>query len=104
MASMTGRLLCHRTEPPLTPYDREHAVTCMRLLDADAEGADWREVAEIALRIDPSQEPVRARRAHESHLVRAKCVSRHGYRRLALKPFGTLFAQLAGKFGGAVGC
>nr|WP_249734788.1 DUF2285 domain-containing protein [Bradyrhizobium sp. sGM-13] len=76
MASMTGRLLCHRTEPTLTPYDREHAVTCMRLLDADAEGADWREVAEIALRIDPSQEPVRARRTHESHLVRAKCVSR----------------------------
>ncbi|WP_377828194.1 hypothetical protein ACFKHW_29930 [Bradyrhizobium lupini] len=61
-----------RTERILAPYDREHAVTCMRLLDADAEGADWREVAEIMLRIDPSHEPVRARRAYERHLVRAK--------------------------------
>jgi hypothetical protein len=26
----------------LTAYDHEHAVTYMRLLDADAEGADWR--------------------------------------------------------------
>lgn len=76
----------------------------MRPLDADAESADWREVAKIMLRIDPSHEPVRARRAHESHLVRAKYVSRHGHRRLALMPFGTLFAQLAGKIGGAVGC
>ena len=25
----------------LTPYDQEHAATYMRLLDADAEGADW---------------------------------------------------------------
>ncbi|MCP1835401.1 hypothetical protein J2R76_003738 [Bradyrhizobium sp. USDA 4532] len=75
-----------------TPYDRQHAVTCTRPLDADAESADWREVAKIMLRIDPSHEPVRARRAHESHLVRAKCVSRHGHRRLALTPFGTLFA------------
>ena len=26
-------------------YDQEHLVTYLRLLDADAEGADWREVA-----------------------------------------------------------
>ena len=29
----------------LTGYDQEHLVTYLRLLDADAEGADWREVA-----------------------------------------------------------
>jgi len=26
----------------ITSYDDEHLVTYMRLLDADAEGADWR--------------------------------------------------------------
>ena len=41
-------------DPALTPYDREHAY--MRLLDADAEGADWREVAQIVLHIDPERE------------------------------------------------
>jgi hypothetical protein len=35
------------SNPALTVYDHEHAVTYMRLLDADAEGADWREVARI---------------------------------------------------------
>jgi hypothetical protein len=33
------------TDLILTPYDHEHAVTCLRMLDADAEGADWQEVA-----------------------------------------------------------
>lgn len=66
----------------LTEYDWEHRVTCLRLLDADAEGADWREVARIVLNLDPEREPDRARRAFESHLGRAKWVSRHGYRQL----------------------
>jgi hypothetical protein len=51
----------------LTPYDHEHLITYLRLLDADAEGADWREVTRIVLHIDPIREPVRARRAFESH-------------------------------------
>jgi hypothetical protein len=51
----------------------------MRMLDADAEGADWREVARIVLHIDPDREPDRARRAFESHLARAKWAARHGY-------------------------
>jgi hypothetical protein len=29
----------------LTVYDEEHVITYRRLLDADAQGADWREVA-----------------------------------------------------------
>jgi len=41
------------TDLTLTPYDHEHTVTYLRLLDADAEGADWREVARIVLHIDP---------------------------------------------------
>jgi hypothetical protein len=41
------------SDPALTAYDEQHAVTYLRLLDADAEGVDWREVARIVLRIDP---------------------------------------------------
>jgi hypothetical protein len=39
-------------EPFLTGYDMAHLVTYLRLLDADAEGADWREVAAIVLELD----------------------------------------------------
>jgi hypothetical protein len=66
----------------LTGYDRDHFVTYLRLLDADAEGADWTEVARLVLHIDPAQEPERARRAWESHLARAKWMVEHGYRHL----------------------
>ena len=31
------------SDPVLTVYDEEHLITYLRLLDADAEGADWRE-------------------------------------------------------------
>jgi len=66
----------------LTLYDRDHLITYLRVLDADAEGADWNEVARIVLRIDPSQEPERARRSWESHLARAKWMTEHGYHHL----------------------
>ena len=70
------------TADGLTDYDHEHLVTYLRLLDADAEGADWAEVARIVLHIDPSGEPDRARRSWESHLARAKWMTTHGYRHL----------------------
>ena len=70
------------TDPTLTPYDEQHLITYLRVLDADAGGADWREVAKIVLHIDPDREPKRARRAHESHLARAKWMTEHGYRHL----------------------
>jgi len=66
----------------LTPYDEGHLATYLRLLDAEAEGADWTEVVRIVLHIDPSHEPTRARRAWESHLARAKWMTEHGYRHL----------------------
>jgi hypothetical protein len=66
----------------LTAYDHEHFVTYLRLLDADAEGADWVKVARIVLHIDPSREPERARRAFDSHLARAKWMTEHGYQHL----------------------
>jgi hypothetical protein len=66
----------------LTPYDIEHTVTYMRLLDAAADEADWREVARIVLHLDPDREPDRARLAFETHLERAKWIARYGYRQL----------------------
>ena len=66
----------------LTRYDEQHLITYLRLLDADAEGADWTEVASVVLHIDPSREPERARRAWETHLARAKWMTEHGYQHL----------------------
>jgi hypothetical protein len=68
--------------PVLTIYDEEHVITYLRLLDADAKGADWREVARIVLRLDPEHEPDRARLAFDGHLSRAKWMTEHGYRHL----------------------
>ena len=66
----------------LTGYDEQHLVTYLRLLDAEAEGADWHEVARIVLHIDPAQEPDRAHRAWTSHLARARWMTESGYRHL----------------------
>ena len=44
-------------EPALTPYDEQHAVTYVRLLDAEKDNADWQEVVRIVLHIDPAAEP-----------------------------------------------
>jgi hypothetical protein len=63
----------------LTVYDEEHIITYLRLLDANAQGADWKEVTQIVLHIDLSA-PVRARQAYESHLIRAKWMTERGYR------------------------
>jgi hypothetical protein len=68
------------TDQALTLYDEDHLVTYWRILDADAEGADWKEVAQIVLHIDPNREPARARNAFESHLSRAKWMTERGYR------------------------
>ncbi|MET4386710.1 hypothetical protein ABIB73_002455 [Bradyrhizobium sp. F1.4.3] len=69
-------------EPVLTTYDEQHLVTYWRLLDAEADGADWKEVTRIVLHIDPGREPARARNAFDSHLARAKWMADHGYREL----------------------
>ena len=66
----------------LTVYDEQHLPTYLRLLDADADGADWRTITQTVLRIDPGHEPDRARKAFESHLARAKWMTAHGYLQL----------------------
>ncbi|MGY3496412.1 DUF2285 domain-containing protein [Bradyrhizobium sp. USDA 4502] len=65
-------------DPTVTPYDQQHVVTYMRLLQAEGEGADWREVARIVLHIDPEREPERARIAYQRHLARAKWMTEQG--------------------------
>lgn len=66
----------------LTSYDNEHLVTYLRLLDAHAEGADWREVARVVLHLDPEHECDRVRNTFDSHLSRAKWMTEHGYHHL----------------------
>jgi hypothetical protein len=66
----------------LTVYDEEHVIAYLRLLDADAVGADWREVARVVLHLDPEHESDRARMAIDSHLSRAKWMTDQGYRHL----------------------
>ena len=69
-------------DPVLTAYDEQHVVTYLRLLDADADNADWREVARIVLHIDHEHHPERARKAFDSHLARARWMTNHGYGQL----------------------
>lgn len=66
----------------ITPYDEAHFVTYLRLLDADAEGADWQEVARLVLRRDPNADAGAVRRCWEDHLARARWMTRSGYRQL----------------------
>ena len=70
------------TGDAITAYDERHYVTYLRLLDAKAEGADWKEVAQIVLHRDPVADELRTRRCWRSHLERAQWLSREGYRKI----------------------
>jgi hypothetical protein len=69
----------------ITPYDESHFVTYLRLLDADIEGADWREAVSIIFDIDPGIHPEHAKNVHDSHLERARWMTHSGYRLLLEK-------------------
>ncbi|OBX17688.1 DUF2285 domain-containing protein [Erythrobacter sp. QSSC1-22B] len=73
-------------QPPdyteLTDYDRTHLKLYLRLLDAELDNADWREVVRVLFDIDPNADPVRARHIHDAHLARARWMTEHGYRDL----------------------
>jgi hypothetical protein len=73
------------TDPDLTVYDEEHVLTYLRILDAAADNADWRDVARLILHIDPAKQPARARTAYEMHLARARWMSSHGHKMLLRK-------------------
>lgn len=66
----------------VTEYDRRQFKTYARLLDAAAEHADWREVAEHVLGLDVTSNPEHARRVHDAHLERARWMTTNGYRDL----------------------
>jgi hypothetical protein len=85
--SMT--VITFQDRPPesdrLTAYDESHLALYIRLLDAAAEGADWREAVQILFGLDPGRDPARARMVHDSHLARARWMTTTGYRQL-LRP------------------
>jgi hypothetical protein len=66
----------------LTPYDEQHLATYLRLLDADEEGADWKEAVRIIFGLDADREPQRARIVYDNHLARARWMTQSGYRHL----------------------
>ena len=73
-------------EPPisdqLTSYDEIHVIHYVILLDAERDKVAWEDVAREALQIDPAKEPVRARRAFETHLARARWMANSGWRQM----------------------
>nr|WP_260610375.1 DUF2285 domain-containing protein [Sphingomonas sp. IC081] len=80
----------------LTAYDEARLRTYLRLLDADAEGADWREVARIVLNRDPDADHDGSLRCWETHLARARLVAadRHGAMHEALDASGRIRKEL----------
>lgn len=66
----------------VTDYDLSHGTIYLRLLDAAADGADWTEAAALVLGLNPNTDADRARRIHDSHLERARWMTRVGYRYL----------------------
>jgi len=68
------------TDNVLTGYDEQLKIVYLRLLDADAGKADWREVVRIVMHLDPNKNPEKARRTWESHLQRAHWMTAQGYK------------------------
>lgn len=66
----------------LTGYDQTHAITYLRLLDAEKDGAEWQEVARLVLGCDPNTDPDCAWQTYESHLRRAHWMTTNGYEHL----------------------
>ncbi|MET4232327.1 hypothetical protein ACVWXN_005994 [Bradyrhizobium sp. i1.4.4] len=75
-----------RDQPPITErvnaYDEKHLAIYVRLLMAEEEGADWREVVHVIFGLDPAREPDRAKTVHDSHLARARWMVEAGYQQL----------------------
>ena len=66
----------------VTDYDRRNLKIYARLLDAAADHADWREVANVVLGLDVASNPEHAQRVHDAHLERARWMTTCGYRDL----------------------
>lgn len=68
----------------VTDYDRQCAAVYLRLLDAEADGADWKEVAQVVLGVDPDKDAEFAETMHRSHLARAHWLRDGGYKDLLM--------------------
>lgn len=66
----------------ITDYDTAHFVTYIRLLDARAAGADWREASQAILHRDPARDPEGTDQCWRSHIARAQWMTETGYRKL----------------------
>lgn len=66
----------------LTDYDRLHLVTYLMLLDAVEAGTHPDEIIRDVLRRDPVRDRECAQRAFESHLARARWMTRVGHRHI----------------------
>jgi len=73
-------------DPPsddnVTDYDRQHVSLYLRLLDAEAQRANWREVVNVVFGIDPTSHHARARHVYDCHLARARFLAASGHRDL----------------------
>jgi hypothetical protein len=68
--------------PALTDYDRLHLITYFRLLDADAAGAAWEDVARQLLGCDVGRRRAVAQLTYETHLARARWMAAEGHLQL----------------------
>ena len=66
----------------LTSYDECHLAAYLQLLDAEEDGADWRDAAAAIFNIDVAAEPDRAQTMHATHLARARWMTEIGYAHL----------------------
>ena len=78
---MTPKGPCERAPEgeALTDYDREHAALYLRLLDAEAAGADWRDAAKAVFGVDLGAD---AESQYRSHLARARWLRDGAYGKL----------------------
>jgi len=70
----------------VTVYDRDHVSIYVRLLDAEAVGAPWREVAEVVLGLGAEVDQATVRDIYKSHLARAHWLVDGGYKDLLSLP------------------
>jgi hypothetical protein len=69
----------------VTDYDRKHCSTYLKLLDAQAGGAEWSLMAEVIFGMNPRLNPLTAERIVKLHVERAQWMSKHGFKQL-VKP------------------
>ena len=70
----------------LTNYDRANVVAYIKLLDAVAEGVDWRAATTSIFGVDAGTDESLARQVFDANLARARWMTRVGYRLMLASP------------------